>query len=190
MAQRAPKTVGYIMFGFISLTLPPFGLLMGKLFAIASVASLLHNRPWLTIVLVGIIVGSSLLVLLYFKVASALLSKPSDTVYTDNEWIPYGYGIPMMLLSLLTVVAAGVFMIIQNNLLLALFALPLLIVMALPSFIHIMDRFDRIQPYHCGEKESFEAALVYFDPSVRTKQIIYWGFGVLFVAVALTGALS
>jgi ech hydrogenase subunit A len=41
MVERSPKTVGFILFGFMSLTLPPFGLFMGKMFAIESVASLL-----------------------------------------------------------------------------------------------------------------------------------------------------
>lgn len=190
MAHLAPKTVGYILFGFMSLTLPPFGLLMGKLFAITSVTSLLRERPWLTIVLLGIIVGSSLLVLLYFKIASALLSKPSDVVDTQNEELPLGYGIPLLLLALLTIVSAGVYIVMQNNLLLGLLVLPLIFVISMPSMMRMMDRYDRSQPYHCGEKELFDGALVSFDPTVRIKQLLYGGFGVLFFAVAFVGAIS
>ncbi|MCK9374263.1 MAG: pesticidal protein Cry5Ba [Sulfuricurvum sp.] len=190
MIQRAPKTVGYIVFGFVSLTLPPFGLFMGKLFAITSVTSILHERPWLLIVLLGMIVGSVLLVLLYFKVASALLSHPSDTVLTKREHLPFGYHIPLILLSFLILFTAVGYTLVQNDRLLALFALPLLIVFLLPIMIRAMERYDRIQPYHCGEKESFDAALVYFEPSVFTQRLIYWGFGAMFVALLLAGALS
>lgn len=190
MVHRAPKTVGFILFGFVSLTLPPFGLLMGKLFAINLVASMLQEQPWLLIVLLGIVVGSTLLVLLYFKIASALLSNPSDIIRTEKEALSYGFALPMIALSALIVAAAAGFIIRQNSVLLGLFVLPLLFVMALPLIVRGMDRYDRIQTYRCGEKEPFDAALVYFEPSVRIKRIVYWGFGAMFVAVALAGAVS
>ena len=190
LVHTAPKSVGYIMFGFISLTLPPFGLFMGKLFAITSVAALLQERPWLTVVLLGIVVGSTLLVLLYFKVASALLSRPSDTVRSEGEAMEAGFAFPLMLLALLTVAAGIGFIMIQNDALLSLFILPLLFIVALPWLVRSMERFDRTGTYHCGERGVFEAALFYFEPSERVKRLIYWGFGALFAAVALGGALS
>jgi ech hydrogenase subunit A len=190
LVHRAPKSVFYLMFGFVSLTLPPFGLFMGKLFAIASVASLLREYPWLLLVLLGIIVGSVLLVLLYFKVASALLARPSDLVRSEREEMPRGFGIPLLLLGVLTVTAAAGFIVTQGDLLVALLALPLLFIAALPFLVRAMERFDRIQPYHCGEKEGFDAALVYFEISDAAKRAIYGGFGALFVLVALSGALS
>jgi ech hydrogenase subunit A len=190
LVHRAPKSVGYMMFGFISLTLPPFGLFLGKLFAIISVASLLQERPWLVIVLLGIVVGSTLLVLLYFKVASALLSRPSDIVKAEAETVPPGFGVPLMLLTVLTLLSAVGFIVVQNDALLSLFALPLLFVALLPWLVRLMERFDRVAPYHCAEKGVFDAALVYFEPSAKMKIAIYWGFGILFAAVAAGGALS
>jgi len=68
--------------------------------------------------------------------------------------------------------------------------LPMVFVFALPAIIRRMDRYDRSQPYHCGEKEPFDAALVYYAPSEKITKIIYWVFGALFVAVAIVGALS
>jgi ech hydrogenase subunit A len=190
MVSRAPATVGYIMFGFMSLTLPPFGLFMGKLFAITSVASLLRERPELLVVLLGLIIGSALLVLLYFKVASALLSNPSDTVRSEKEHIPYGYHVPLILLSVFIVVAAAGLIAIQRDIVLGIFVFPLLFVLVLPSIMRGMGLYDRTKTYHCGEKEVFDAALVYYAPSVKIKQAIYWGFGVLFIGLALAGALS
>jgi ech hydrogenase subunit A len=166
LAAVAPQSVGYIMFGFISLTLPPFGLFMGKLFAI------------------------ELLVLLYFKVASALFSKPSDIFFSKREEMPLGFLAPLLLLSLLSVGAAVIFMVQQNDPYLSVFALPLMLLALLPWIIGKMERFDRVKTYHCGEKESFDAALFYFEPSPKMKQIIYWGFTALFAGILLAGVVS
>jgi ech hydrogenase subunit A len=54
MVVSSPKTVGFILFGFVSLTLPPFGLFMGKLFAISSIASLLKEHPSNLIILLSL----------------------------------------------------------------------------------------------------------------------------------------
>ncbi|MCX6075008.1 MAG: proton-conducting transporter membrane subunit [Campylobacterales bacterium] len=190
LVHRAPKTVGFILFGFISLTLPPFGLFMGKLLAITSISSLLRERPALLIVVLSLVIGSALLVLLYFKVSSALLSAPSDILPTQKEHLPYGFSIPLILLAFYSIATAAGFIIIQGDLFIAWLALPLLLVILLPSMVQKMERYDRIQPYHCGEKELFDAALVYYEPSIRVRQIIYGGFGMLFVAVAFIGVLS
>ncbi|DAB38055.1 MAG: hypothetical protein A2552_03920 [Sulfuricurvum sp. RIFOXYD2_FULL_44_160] len=190
MVTRSPKTVGFILFGFVSLTLPPFGLFMGKLFAITSIASLLKEHPSNLIILLSLIVGSALMVLLYFKVASALLSAPCDVEVSEAIAIPSGFNVPLVLLSFFIVIGALGYIMMQQNIFVVLLALPMLFVFALPSLIRRMDRYDRSQPYHCGEKEPFDAALVYFESSVKVQRILYWGFGSLFVAVAIVGALS
>lgn len=190
MVTRSPKTVGFILFGFVSLTLPPFGLFMGKLFAISSIASLLKDHPSNLIILLSLIVGSALMVLLYFKVASALLSAPCDVEVSEAIAIPNGFNVPLVLLSFFIVIGALGYIMMQHNIFVVLLALPMLFVFALPSLIRRMDRYDRSQPYHCGEKEPFDSALVYYEPSLRLQRILYWGFGSLFVAVAIVGALS
>jgi ech hydrogenase subunit A len=190
MVARSPKTVGYILFGFVSLTLPPFGLFMGKLFAISSIASLLKEHPLYLIILLSLIIGSSLMVLLYFKVASALLSAPSDVEASEAIAIPNGYNVPLVLLSFFIVIGALGYIMMQHNIFVVLMALPMLLVFALPALIRRMDRYDRSQPYHCGEKDSFDAALVYYEPTLKVQRILFWAFGSLFVAVAIVGALS
>lgn len=190
MVTKSPKTVGFILFGFVSLTLPPFGLFMGKLFAIGSVASLLKEHPSNLIILLSLIVGSALMVLLYFKVASALLSAPCDVEDSETIAIPNGFNVPLVLLSFFIVIGALGYIMMQHNIFVVLLVLPMLFVFALPSLIRRMDRYDRSQPYHCGEKEPFDSALVYYEPSIKIQRILYWGFGILFVAVAIVGALS
>ena len=189
LLQHAPRSVGFLFFGFFSLTLPPFGLFMGKLFAIASVASLLHTRPWLVIVLMGIAVGSALLVLLYFKIAAALLATAPDTLPIERETMPPGFMTPLALLTLLSLAAAGGYMVLQHSSLLWLLALPVLIVALLPLLVRSLQRFDRVMPYRCGEKSEFDAALFYVEPSAAAARRLQWGFGLLFAAVALSGAI-
>lgn len=190
LVQRAPRSVGILIFGFFSLTLPPFGLFMGKLFAIASVASLLHTQPWLVIVVMGIAVGSALLVMLYFKVTAAVLSSAPDTIPLQRETMPPGFAVPLALLALLSLAAAGGYILQQHNTLLWLLALPVFIIALLPLFIHSLQRFDRVMPYRCGEKSEFDAALFYVGPSMAVSQRLQWGFGLLFAAVALSGVLA
>lgn len=190
MVVRSPKTVGFILFGFVSLTLPPFGLFMGKLFAISSIASLLKEHPSNLIILLALIVGSALMVLLYFKVASALLSAPCDVEASEAIAIPNGFNVPLVLLSFFIVIGALGYIMMQHNIFVVLLAVPMVFVFALPAIIRRMDRYDRSQPYHCGEKEPFDAALVYYAPSAIIEKIMYWGFGSLFVAVAIIGFLS
>ena len=68
--------------------------------------------------------------------------------------------------------------------------LPLLL-LALLSWLRAgMDRFDRARTYHCGEKESFDAALFYFEPTPTVRRFIYWGSALLFSAVLFAGAVS
>ena len=130
------------------------------------------------------------MVLLYFKVASALLSAPNDVRTSEAVAIPSGFNVPLMLLSFLIVIGALGYVMMQHNIFVVLMALPMLFVFALPALIRRLDRYDRSQPYHCGEKEPFDAALVYYEPSERMLSVMYWTFGILFVAVAIIGVFS
>jgi NADH:ubiquinone oxidoreductase subunit 3 (subunit A) len=78
----------------------------------------------------------------------------------------------------------------QHNIFVVLLALPMLFVFALPAIIRRMDQYDRSQPYHCGEKEPFDSALVYFRASEKVEQWIYRLFVLLFFAVAVVGIVS
>lgn len=190
MVTRSPKTVGFILFGFVSLTLPPFGLFMGKLFAIGSVAELLKEHPLYLVVLIGVVVGSALMVLLYFKVASALLSAPSDTLSPPSEAMAGGFHVPLVMLCVLIVFGAVGYLMLQQNIFVVLLALPMVFVFALPAIIRQLDRYDRTAPYQCGEKGEFDSALVYFKPSDAVEKWMYRVFGVLFIALAVVGAIS
>jgi hypothetical protein len=123
-------------------------------------------------------------------VASALLSAPCDVEVSESTPVEAGFNVPLVLLSVFIIIGALGYIMMQQNIFVVLLALPMLFVFALPSLMRRMDRYDRSQPYHCGEKETFDSALVYYEPSLQLQRIIYWVFGILFVAVAIVGALS
>jgi len=190
LVAYAPKSARFILFGFVSLTLPPFGLFIVKLFAIESVTKMLPAHPLLLPLLLSILVGSTLLVLLYFKVTAAILSRPSDIDEPAEEKMPRGFLWPLALLVALVVVSTIYLAAVQRVADLSLFFLPILILVATPLAYRWMTRFDRVKPYHCGEKETFDAALYYYEPTAGVRAAIYTFFGFLFLMVALTGVMA
>jgi ech hydrogenase subunit A len=190
LVERAPKSVFFIIFGFMTLVLPPFGLFMGKLFALQTISENLMRSPWQIMVLLAVIVGSVLLSLLYFKVVSALLSKGSDITAAEQEQPPIGFFMPLTLLTLLIVSGSLWLFAAQSTLSLWYLLIPAVLFGLLAWFSRKLDRFDRAAAYHCGEKEGFDAALFYYDTTASAKRKIYVLFGFLFAGVALAGALS
>lgn len=190
LVQVAPKSVFFIIFGFMTLILPPFGLFMGKLFALQVIAENLMQAPWQIIVLLGIIIGGVLLALLYFKVVSALLSKASDLFMSEKERLGLGYSMPLLLLSLLIVLASIWLFKTQSGLPMSYLLIPLLLVALVPLAYRRLESYDRTTEYHCGEKEAFDSALFYFDMRASMKRAMAWSFALLFVGLALAGVLS
>lgn len=81
---RAPMSVFLILFGFASVTLPPFGALVGKWIAIE--ASVSGKFAFLFIVL-----GSVVITLLYFKAVCFLLGKSGGEVGLKVEKQPFAF---------------------------------------------------------------------------------------------------
>jgi ech hydrogenase subunit A len=130
LVRVAPASVAFIILGFVSLTLPPFGLFMGKLFAIELIARQLVEAPWFVLVLLGVVVGSILLTLLYFKVVSALLSKGEDLYPQQREKLSFGFALPLTLLSLLIFAGTATLLFLQGDTTLFYLALPLAVAAA------------------------------------------------------------
>jgi ech hydrogenase subunit A len=186
----APQSARFILFGFVSLTLPPFGLFIVKLFAIEELARLLQNSPALLPLLLLILLGSTLLVLLYFKVTAAILSRPDDLSPSPHEEIPLGFAVPLWALTLLILLATLQLALMQNITDLSLFFIPPVIIVIAPVIFGWMHRFDRVKPYHCGERNTFDAALFYYGITEEQRRVLYIFFIFLFVSLALTGVFS
>jgi ech hydrogenase subunit A len=190
LIQVAPKSVAFIILGFVSLTLPPFGIFMGKLFAIELIASQMEQAPWLAVILLGIVVGSIVLTLLYFKIVAALLSKGADLDVWPRERLTFGFGLPLVLLASLILAATASLLSMQRDTTLFFMAIPLAVAAALPWLLRRLDRFDRTGEYHCGEKEGFDAALFYYGSGRAGRRRLYLLFGLLFAAVGMSGVFS
>ena len=79
LVNRSPLVVFFIIIGFASLTLPPFGAFIAKFMAIESIANEMIDNPIYAVALVFIALGSVFLTLLYFKVVTKLFAKDVDS---------------------------------------------------------------------------------------------------------------
>lgn len=190
MAERSPAAVGFILFGFVSLTLPPFGLFMGKLFAIASIASLMSIEPFYLIVLLSLVVGSALLVLLYFKVASTLLAASSDVVSMQKKKMATGYVIPLSVLVIISIAGAVDYLMKGPDISSAVLIIPLGVVMVVWALWRWTRGFDRTDVYFCGERGLFADAPMYYSLPLEAERMLQRIFAILFVLVALAGVMA
>jgi hypothetical protein len=107
-----------------------------------------------------------------------------------QEKMPAGFAVPLWSLALLVDWATLHHAFRQQVADLTIFFLPVAFLALAPLAFGWMRRFDRVKPYHCGEREPFDAALFYYAPGAAARRAIYGFFTLLFAAVALTGVLS
>ena len=172
------------LFGFAALTLPPFGGLLIKLMGMEILTSLMPGDPWLVINLAALAIGSVLLTLLYFKVASAMLSWDGDHVHPAVAMGgAYGWGIMTLgVVSLVVMILA----LLSFGALWGL-VLPLVIVLLLPLGKRWMQGFDRAREYHCGEQSDFVAAPAFFAVPWQIRVRLDVAFVLLFILVVIAG---
>jgi ech hydrogenase subunit A len=103
LVNRSPLTVFFIIIGFASLTLPPFGAFIAKFMAIESIANEIIKNPLYAFALVFIALGSVFLTLLYFKVVTKLFAKNVDVKQEHTKLSNY-YTIPSFILLILLII--------------------------------------------------------------------------------------
>lgn len=189
LINTAGLSVFFIVIGFISLVLPPFGAFMGKVFAIESIAKELGLNIWFILPLSGMIVGSVLMTLLYFKITSSILSKNQES--SSKEKIDSGFLIPLVLLLVFLFVTGFAFFKTDANFKIYLFVLPLFFILLVLFLLYkIPLKYEAAREYHCGENERFEAGNFYFELDERVTKKIYLFFTVFFVGFIFFGVLS
>jgi len=187
LVQRSPLAGGMFLFGFAAMTLPPFGGMLVKLMSMELLASMASASPELLINFLALAVGSVLLTLLYFKMASAILSWDSDTVL-PREAIGAGYAWGIITLGALSLLLmAGIVLYLGNVWALVV---PLGILMLMPLGLRWAARFDRAREYHCGEQSGFVSAPAFFGLSSVLRLRMDIAFILLFIVVAGIGAVS
>jgi ech hydrogenase subunit A len=172
LINHSPLVVFFIIIGFASLTLPPFGAFIAKFMAIESIAQLIKTDPIYVIAIVFMALGSVFLTLLYFKVVTKLFAKDVDAKVQHVEISKY-YTIPsFMLLGMLII---GVYLSYDMGLLTTLEVLvPSILIVGIPLLFASLTfkKAYRVKEYHCGEKEEVKLGMYYFELSDNNKRII------------------
>jgi ech hydrogenase subunit A len=184
LINHSPLVVFFIIIGFASLTLPPFGAFIGKFMAIESIAEEMINNPLYVFALIFLALGSVFLTLLYFKVVTKLFAKDvdikphpkssSEHTLTAHVEISKYYTIPSYLLFILLII--GIYISFELELLSSLeIIVPLVLMATIPLLFALMlfKKAHRVKEYNCGEKDDVQLNMYYFHmPSSIKKYIV------------------
>ena len=170
LVNRSPLVTFFILIGFASLTLPPFGAFVAKFMAIESIANEITKNPLYAFVLVFIALGSVFLTLLYFKVLTKLFAKDMDEKKEPVKISKY-YTLPSFLLLALLIV--GIYLMFSMNFLSgAQTLIPTLLIAIVPLLFVTLGfkNAHRVKEYNCGEKEDIQLGMYYFHISDKVQK--------------------
>jgi len=191
LLQKAPLSAMMIMLGFATITLPPFGLFAGKLFSMELVAQNMQGNFSYLVLITSLAVGSTILVLLYFKVASLLFSKDtnehmdkSEPFFSKEMISPYIYTI---------ILISSAFILVMGNVSIhpayAFGSLGMIFIIPLWLKLDPFKGIDRTKEYYCGEQGHYGTAQWSFSFSKQTEdKIALAGIGG-YLAIAFGGLL-
>jgi len=166
LVNHSPMVVFFIIIGFASLTLPPFGAFIAKFMAIESIATEISKNPLYALALIFIALGSVFLTLLYFKVVTKLFAKDVDAKKENYVQIPKLYMIPSSILVSLLII--GILVSFDMKLLSSMeIIVPSILIAIVPVLFAslLFKKAHRVKEYHCGEKEELSLSMYYFDIS-------------------------
>ena len=172
LINASPLVTFFIIIGFASLTLPPFGAFVAKFMAIESIASEISKNPLYSFALIFIALGSVFLTLLYFKVLTKLFAQNVDANEANVQLSKY-YTLPSF--ALLALLVGGTYMAFEMRLLSGIEIITPLALIAVVSLLFATATFKnahRVKEYNCGEKEEIELGMYYFDISPKLQKII------------------
>ena len=188
LINRSPLVVFFIIIGFASLTLPPFGAFIAKFMAIESIADMININPLYSVAIIFIALGSVFLTLLYFKVLTKLFAKDMD-IKQERVRISKYYTIPSFLL--LGMLIVGIYISFSMELLTSLeIIVPLSLIVIAPllfTFV-VFKKAHRVKEYHCGEKDELEVSMYYFEMTDKYKKIITF-ISLLLMIILVVGVI-
>ena len=183
----APLSASMIIVGFATITLPPFGLFFGKLFSIELIAESLSKSPSYLLFLIGISIGSAVLILLYFKVASLIFSKNAEEEVFHKENV---FTIEMISPYIFTILLIGSsFFMFEVPLFYVAISLLMLVIVPIWLKIDPFKNVDRVKEYHCGEQGHFGVAQWSFSFTKEAEKKIAIAGIVAFTSIAIGGLL-
>lgn len=180
LVNHSPLVVFFIIIGFASLTLPPFGAFIGKFMAIESISMEIIKTPIYINALVFVALGSVFLILLYFKVLTKLFAKDMDVKIEKKESLSKFYTFPSYILVLLLVV--GVYFSFEKELLTSIeIIVPTILIAIVPLLFAsiLFKKAHRVKEYNCGEKDEIKLSMYYFDVSEKYKK------GIIYISIAM-----
>ncbi|MCW8894335.1 MAG: proton-conducting transporter membrane subunit [Sulfurimonas sp.] len=189
LINHSPFVVLFIVVGFASLTLPPFGAFVAKFMAIESIANEIGNNPLYVLALIFIALGSVFLTLLYFKVLTKLLAKDVSQEKEIHVDIPKLFTVPSF--ALLALLVMGVYVLYEKEFLTtAQVFVPVVLIAVVPLLFAtlLFKKAHRVKEYHCGEKEEPQLNMYYFEIARSYKMAITVVATVL-ILVLILGAM-
>ncbi|MEA1955088.1 MAG: proton-conducting transporter membrane subunit [Campylobacterota bacterium] len=180
LINHSPLVTFFIIIGFASLTLPPFGVFIAKFMAIESIATMINTNPLYVIPIIFIALGSVVLTLLYFKVVTKLFAKDIDAKI-EKTIISKFYTIPSFILFALLII--GIYITFEMNFLTNIeIIIPTILIFIVPILflLLIFKKSHRVKEYHCGEKEELKLSMYYFNISDKYKKyMVYIAMGLM-----------
>ncbi|WP_373070586.1 proton-conducting transporter membrane subunit [Sulfurimonas sp.] len=187
LVDHAPRTVFFIIIGFASLTLPPFGAFIGKFLGIEAITQAISQNPLYIFTLLGLIVGSVFLVILYFKIITKLLTKePFKNILKEKLAFKYKLGSNILFISLFI----GIFLVSALNVVEVL--IPVILIFISPFLLKYFSfkSAPRVKEYNCGEKGDFEVGVYNYALSSNVIQkMMYISIFMIVLHLAIGGGI-
>lgn len=188
LASRSKLVVFFVLVGFASLTLPPFGAFIGKFSSIELLSSLIEKNIFYIFPLVFILLGSVFLTLLYFKVVTKLLPKTNEEF--EEVEIPFTYKFTSF--ALVALLIGGVYVSYLYSFLGTteiVISSVLIVVTMLMLFVVNFKNVKIVKEYNCAEKDDKELGAFYFEIPALYKSIITYSVIVLMCMILIVGVL-
>lgn len=186
MFAKSKLVVFFIVIGFASLTLPPFGAFIGKMNSIELMASMIDKNLFFLFSLIFMLIGSVFLTLLYFKVVTKLLNN--NKIEEDNTDIPFTYKFTSYFLVALLVLGIFVSYVFGFLSPVEIVVPTLLILITFMMFYFTKFKSAHIvKEYNCGEKDDISLSAYYFNIDKKYKDFIVNGSMLMMVVILLVG---
>jgi ech hydrogenase subunit A len=209
--NKSRSTAFLILFGFLSIIVPPFGAFLAKWLAIESLST--SSGAYLALSTVIVAIGGVVLTLLYFKV-SFKISTPNEVQATKTH-LRLSYNVSSYMFAIMLFVFAVYIAPITANFFAPIasaltgkasgiradglslllpggsfyfwqIVLCALLIMAFSviSFYSSRSSSDSANPYYCGEKKELKLSAFYFaSGKLEQKSSVLFGYAVAFVTL-------
>jgi ech hydrogenase subunit A len=171
LINLSPIIAMLLLLGFASLTLPPFAAFIGKFLAIEIAIEAIKTQPLFAFVLVLLLLGSVCLTILYFKIATKLLTKEMFGTFSTTP-LDFKYGFSSMSLAFLLLasiaVSAYTKWLAYSEIIVAL-----LMIVLLPLLLFIINfkKMVFVKEYNCAEKDSFDVGMYQFEIGTNNEKV-------------------